>query len=96
MDYLAPYVVSMHAKDFEIERVPYKMEFRVTGRPVGGGCLNLPWILSCLEKYRRKPNLILELWTPWLGTLDRTIALEEEWARESVAFLKQFEGATVD
>ena len=88
---LAPFVVCLHVKDFEIERISYKMGFVLTGRPAGYGRLDIPCMLSQLASYGRQPNLIVELWTPWSETLDATIAIEEEWARLSVAFLRQFE-----
>ena len=88
---LAPFVVCFHVKDFEIERVPGKMGFLVTGRPAGYGRLDLPCMLSQLARHGRRPNLILELWTPWTESLKSTIALEEEWARIGVAYLRQFE-----
>ncbi|MDQ2901762.1 MAG: sugar phosphate isomerase/epimerase [Acidobacteriota bacterium] len=89
---LAPHVLSLHVKDFDIERVPSKMGFHVVGRPAGSGRLDVPWILSRLTERGRSPNLIVELWTPWAETLDRTIAIERDWARRSVEYLKTLDG----
>ena len=33
-------------------------------------------------------NLILEQWMPWLGTIEETTALEEQWAEESIRYLQ--------
>ena len=88
---LSPYVLSLHVKDFEIERVRSKMGFQIIGRPVGCGRLNVPWILEQLANRGRSPNMIVELWTPWTGALEPTMTLEQDWARRSVAYLKAFE-----
>jgi sugar phosphate isomerase/epimerase len=85
---LGPWVVNLHVKDFEISRPDHKMGFVVEGRPAGRGRLDVPWLLETLRDLGRDPNAILELWTPPQGTLVATVALEEEWARASVEYLR--------
>jgi sugar phosphate isomerase/epimerase len=87
---LAPITVNLHIKDFWIERVPHKMGFAVTGRPAGGGMLNLPVLLEQLAPYGRCQTAVLETWPPPEATLDATLAKEEEWAAQSIKYLKTF------
>jgi sugar phosphate isomerase/epimerase len=88
---LAPYVLNLHIKDFEMTRIESDMGFSIAGRPAGGGCLDIAWIVEELLKCGRTPNMILELWTPFCGSLAGTIALEDEWARQSIRFLRRCE-----
>jgi sugar phosphate isomerase/epimerase len=87
---LAPYVRSLHIKDFDIARVESRMGYVVTGRPAGEGMLNIDWLLTEMRRAGSEPNLILELWTPYQGSVEETIRLEEEWADRSVRFLKRY------
>jgi hypothetical protein len=41
-----------------------------------------------LAEAGRKPNVIIEHWTPFAGSLEESLALEESWAKASVAYLK--------
>jgi 3-oxoisoapionate decarboxylase len=43
-----------------------------------------------VRKHGRSPNLILEQWTPFTETVERTVELEEEWARRGVQFLRRY------
>jgi sugar phosphate isomerase/epimerase len=87
---LAPYVRSLHVKDFDIARVESRMGYLVSGRPAGEGMLNVDWLLTELRCAGSKPNLILELWTPYQGSVEETVKLEQEWALRSVRFLKRY------
>lgn len=84
----APYVISLHIKDFKVIRFNHKMGFKVIGCPVGKGQLNIDWLLGILEKEDRNPNAILELWTPFSGTIEKTVLKEYRWAEESIQFLR--------
>jgi 3-oxoisoapionate decarboxylase len=85
---LAPYALSLHVKDFVIQRVPSQMGFEVTGCPAGEGRLNIPWLLDRLQKVGRDVNAILELWPTPQRTVEATIALEQSWAEASVGYLR--------
>jgi len=85
---LTPYTVNFHVKDFQIERIPSQMGFEVIGCPVGQGRLTVPWILNHLESTGRDINAIIELWTPFARTLCETIAIEDDWARQSVQYMR--------
>jgi len=86
---LAPFTINLHIKDFKIERLDHKMGFQITGNPAGSGQLDMEFLLNKLKKYNRKPNAILELWTPYSGSIEATIAKEREWAVQSIKYLKE-------
>jgi sugar phosphate isomerase/epimerase len=85
---LARHTMCLHVKDFAVERMWHMMGFIVEGRPAGKGRLNVPWLLGVLEEARVSPNAILELWTPEQKTIEETVALEQQWAAESIAYLR--------
>ena len=85
---LAPYVLSLHVKDFTIRRVPSQMGFIIEGCPAGEGRLDIPWLLDTIRAAGRDPNAIIELWTPLADTLEETIAREAEWAERSVNYMR--------
>jgi 3-oxoisoapionate decarboxylase len=89
---LARYTVNLHLKDFTIERVASQMGFVVSGCPVGRGRLDVPGLLGALRAAGRDVDAIIELWTPPAGTPDDTLRREEEWAAESVRYLREFIG----
>jgi sugar phosphate isomerase/epimerase len=86
---LSPYALNLHIKDFEVVRFDSELGFSIVGRPAGKGRLNIKWIADYLKEQGKNPNMILELWTPFTGTLNKTIQQEEDWARESIEFLKK-------
>ncbi len=88
LDALGPWVVNLHIKDFAVERAGHMMGFVVEGRPAGRGRLDVPWLLRTLRALGRDPNAILELWTPPEPTLAATIAKEDQWAADSIRYLK--------
>jgi sugar phosphate isomerase/epimerase len=88
LDTLGPLTVNLHVKDFTIFRATHMMGFTVEGRPAGQGRLDVPWLLGELKPYNRHFNVILELWTPPEATLAATIAKEQHWAEESIAYLR--------
>jgi hypothetical protein len=64
------------------------MGFTVTGRPAGGGLLNLPRLLEQLAPHGRCQTAVLETWPPLEATLEATLAKEDEWATQSIKHLK--------
>jgi sugar phosphate isomerase/epimerase len=85
---LAPYTLNLHIKDFEVVRFGSELGFSIVGRPAGEGRLDVEWTVGYLRDKGRDPNLILELWTPFTETIEKTIALEEEWSKKSLKYLK--------
>jgi len=89
VDALVPYVSCLHVKDFVVKRASHLKGFSIEGRPAGDGQLDVPWVLSRLKDHGRDVNVILELWVPPQQTVAETIAKEDAWATESVAYLRQ-------
>ncbi|NLE43751.1 MAG: sugar phosphate isomerase/epimerase [Chloroflexi bacterium] len=87
---LAPRTVNLHVKDFDVVRAAHNMGFVIEGRPAGQGRLDVEWLLRILAKHDRDPNVVLELWTPPEATMAATLAKEDAWARQSVAYLRRF------
>lgn len=87
---LGPQCVNLHAKDFRIRRADHLMGFVLEGTPAGQGMLDIPRLLETLARYRRAPNVILELWPPPEADLSATIAKEDAWVRESIAYLRRY------
>lgn len=85
---LAPHVINVHIKDFDIMRARHNMGFSVIGRPAGEGKLNIPRLLERIDRYGRKPNVILEQWPPFTNNIAETIQLEAEWAERGFRCLK--------
>jgi sugar phosphate isomerase/epimerase len=88
VSHLAPFVVSLHVKDFTIRRAPHMMGFEISGVPAGQGMLDVPWLIETLRNAGRDPNAILELWPSPEDTVAATVAKEEEWVRASVRYLR--------
>lgn len=87
---LIPHTINLHIKDFAIFRSPHKMGLTVEGRPAGKGMLDIESLVEQVSSTGKCRSAILELWTPPLATVDKTIFREEQWADESIKYLKQF------
>lgn len=86
---LAPYTVNVHIKDFAVRRLDHQMGFEVVGAAAGAGRLDIPGLLHTLHELGKRPNAILELWTPFVRSVAETVRLEREWMKASLAYLKQ-------
>jgi len=86
---LAAYTVNLHVKDCQARRLPYLKGFTITGTPAGKGMIDIPKALAAIPP---RVNCILELWSEPLDTVEESIARENEWARESVAYLRPLIG----
>ncbi len=87
-DILIPYTFNLHVKDFAIFRTPHKMGLIIEGRPAGKGMLNIPDLIRRTSLTGLCNSAILELWTPPESSIEATIKKEEEWAHESISYLK--------
>ena len=85
---LGPVTLNLHIKDFQVKRLPHLMGFTVNGCPAGKGLLNIPRLLQSLASYGRCRSAILEQWTPHEAHIEQTVAKEDQWATESLAYLK--------
>jgi sugar phosphate isomerase/epimerase len=87
---LTRYTLSLHVKDFDVVRVDNEMGFKIVGRPVGEGRLDVAGLFDRIKGEGMDPNAILELWTPFTETVEETITREDEWAKRSIRFLKGY------
>ena len=86
---LLPYTINLHVKDFSIRRVSHKMGLIIEGTPAGKGMLNIRELIDKLSVNDSCNSAILELWTPPEASIEDTIRKEEQWAAESITFLKK-------
>jgi sugar phosphate isomerase/epimerase len=82
--------LSLQIKDVMVHPEKHGMGFSVRGCPVGKGQLNIAWMVESFASLRIEPSAILESWTPEQETLRETIALEDEWAKQGVDYLRRF------
>jgi 3-oxoisoapionate decarboxylase len=85
---LLPYTINLHLKDFSIRRVSHKMGLIIEGTPAGKGMLNIRELVDKLSVKNSCNSAILELWTPPETSINDTVRKEEQWAAESITFLK--------
>jgi sugar phosphate isomerase/epimerase len=84
---LVPFTISVHLKEFAVERLEFLMGFAFRGKPTGQGMLPLQKIFDALAAASRQANVIVEQWPPFRETLSNTMEMELQWARESVEHL---------
>ena len=85
---LGPHVVNLHLKDVHVFRPPHQKGFVVEGRPAGQGQVDFAALLRRLGTFGADPNAIVELWPPPPSKLADAIVREQDWARESVRYLR--------
>lgn len=88
LEALAPYVVNLHVKEFIIRRLSHNMGFSLTGAPAGQGMLDVPGVLATLHQQGRVFNAIIETWLSPQPTPAATVALEMDYVRQSVTYLR--------
>ena len=87
---LARHVMCVHYKDFTMRRAWHMMGFICEGTPSGKGMVETRWLLDELKVSPYDFDVIIELWPPEQSQLEDTIRLEQQWAEESVTYLRQF------
>lgn len=85
---LAPYCGNFHYKDVEVVRSQSFLGFSIVGKPSGQGNIPIKWVMAQLMKYNLYPSLIIEFWPPFKETIEETIKMENEWAEQSVNYLR--------
>jgi sugar phosphate isomerase/epimerase len=79
---LGPYVAQVHLKDYAVEKAP--IAYRITGRNLGQGWLDLPAVLKAVAATGRDPDFFLEQWMGPETSPEATLAKEQEWVETSV------------
>jgi len=87
-DILMPYTINLHVKDFTIYRAAHKMGLVIEGRPAGKGMLNIQDLLFRASQNGLCQSAVLELWTPPETSIEFTVKKEQQWANESIDYLK--------
>ncbi|MFW5782901.1 MAG: sugar phosphate isomerase/epimerase family protein [Spirochaetota bacterium] len=87
---LAELTANFHAKDYRITRLDHRLSFLVEGTPTGAGELPVPEIIAAIPP---ESTVVVELWTPWQGSIDTTCAVESSWAEQSVLYLRSVEAS---
>jgi len=87
IDALAPFAVSVHAKDAVITRP--RTGFYISGCPLGEGLVDLPHLLAAVRAAGRSPNVLVECWMDRLEDDAATLAQEEAWVRGGIAYLQR-------
>jgi 3-oxoisoapionate decarboxylase len=88
MEKLAPWCGNFHFKDVVVNRSTSFLGFSVIGKPVGQGDIPIKWVMAQLMKYNLYPTLIIEFWPPFQKTIEETMKMENEWALQSVEFMR--------
>ena len=84
---LAPFTVSVHAKDATITRL--NTGFYIAGCPLGEGLVDLPGMLDAVHAAGRSPNVLVECWMDRLDDEATTLTQEEAWVCQGVIYLRQ-------
>ena len=84
---LSPYAVSVHLKDYCVERKTIG-GYTIFGMPLGKGMLDVKAVLDIIEKSGRNPNILLEQWMERTDSEEETLEEEERWLKESVRFVR--------
>jgi L-ribulose-5-phosphate 3-epimerase UlaE len=86
VEILAPYVVSLHLKDFVVRKTT--QGYRISGAPLGQGWLDAAAVLAVLTRTQRPFNVLLEQWVDREATLEATRRTEDDWVRQNVAYAR--------
>jgi sugar phosphate isomerase/epimerase len=79
---LGPYVAQVHLKDYAVEKAT--IAYRITGRILGQGWLDVAAVLKAVAATGRDPDLFLEQWMEPEGSPEATLAKEQEWVEAGV------------
>jgi 3-oxoisoapionate decarboxylase len=89
---LAPYTVSVHAKDGVVSRM--NTGFYVAGCPLGKGLVDLREMVETVCAAGRSPNLLVEAWMDRLEGVEETLVMEETWVRDGIAYLRNLKAGS--
>ncbi|MFB4167291.1 sugar phosphate isomerase/epimerase family protein [Virgibacillus sp. JSM 102003] len=87
---LAPYVISLHLKDFYLSMEPNGLGVNVRGRTLRENDDYVKFHIDTVKKYRDDFNIILEQWMPAENTVKETLAKEEAWIKENIRISRQY------
>lgn len=85
----APYVMSIHVKDFRFTRRGGWVGFTLEGAPLGTGLLDHDRLERVVRPDERDITRIVEHWLPLGDSLEATLALEDDWTTHALATLRR-------
>jgi sugar phosphate isomerase/epimerase len=85
---LAPLAVSLHVKDVTVTR--QGAGWAIRGCRLGEGQAGIEGVLAAVYGAGRSPNVLVEGWMDRLDDEAATLALEEDWVRQGLAYLKEW------
>lgn len=93
MALLAPRALQLHLKDYAVERAP--VGYRMTGRVLGEGSLDIPATLSLIQPVERDLDIYLEAWMDPAPGWAETLLQEEQWIARSIGRAREILGIEV-
>jgi len=83
---LAPYSITVHLKDFRIEKNP--RGHKIIGVPLGEGLVDFPKIIQILKHSNLDPNINLELFVDKRENEEETLQWEDDCVVKSVNYAR--------
>ncbi|MBN1640790.1 MAG: TIM barrel protein [Anaerolineae bacterium] len=84
---LAPYAVVVHVKDAVARRAG--TGFAIVGCPLGEGLVDVAGVLAVIRSAGQDPDLLVESWMDRLADEASTLAQEEAWVQDGIAYLRR-------
>ena len=78
----------MHVKDFAFSRREGWVGFTYAGTKLGEGLLDYDAMAARICPNERGINQVIEHWLVWQGDSAATCAVEDEWTKHSIDFLR--------
>lgn len=86
----APYTLNLHVKDFAFTRQAGWVGFTYAGAAMGEGLLDFDAEMKAVRPLERGINMIVEHWLTWQGDPKSTVALERQWTRRSLDYIRNY------
>ncbi|RLP08970.1 sugar phosphate isomerase/epimerase family protein [Propionibacterium australiense] len=90
IDRCAPYTLNLHVKDFAFTRQAGWVGFIYAGAPMGEGLLDFDAEMKAVRPLERGINMVVEHWLTWQGDPQSTVALERQWTRQSLDYIRTY------
>ncbi len=84
---LAPYAITVHLKDFKIEKLP--RYHRIVGVPLGEGFVDFLQIMQILRESQADPNIHLELYIDRKEGEQETVQWENDCVVKSLQYARE-------
>jgi len=88
IDRCAPYVASLHVKDFAFTRRGGWVGFTLEGVELGKGLLPYDYMIEKVNPEARGINQVVEHWLTWQDDYEKTSRIENEWNARNLARMR--------